>query len=97
VWLISGGLAFGVLAAIAGLFDLIRNRRARRPRPGWIHSLCNGLVLLLSFVNAFVHSRDAWTSVMPLGLTLSAIVAVLVLITSWTGTALVYRDRVGVA
>jgi uncharacterized membrane protein len=97
IWLISGGLAFGVLAAIVGIVDFVANRRARRLGPGWLHSLGNALVLLLSLVNAFVHSRDAWTSVMPWGLTLSAIVTILVLITSWMGATLVYRDRLGVA
>ncbi|WP_241127804.1 DUF2231 domain-containing protein [Novosphingobium terrae] len=85
-WLIVAGLVMGVLAGIAGLIDFIANRRVRRPRAGWLHGLGNGLVMLLALLNAFVHSRDAYTSVMPLGIFLSAVVAVLVLVTSWLGT-----------
>lgn len=86
IWLITGGLIMGGLAAIAGIVDFVRNRGARRaPRP-WFHSLLNILVLGLGLLNAFIHSRDAWTSVMPVGIILSAIVAVLVIASSWTGT-----------
>jgi uncharacterized membrane protein len=45
---------------------------------------------LLSLLNAFVHSRDAWTSVVPQGIWLSGIVALLLLIVAvrgWTVTA----------
>ncbi len=51
------------------------------------------LALLLSLINAFVHSRDAYTSVVPTGLILSGIVALLVLISSWLGSSLAYRPR----
>lgn len=44
-----------------------------------------------------VHSRDGWTSVVPLGLTLSALVLALLLFTGWLGWSLVYRYHVGVA
>ena len=55
------------------------------------------VVLVLGLFNNLVHSRDAWTSVVPQGLILS-IVTVLVLIpTLWLGRALTYRYRVGVA
>jgi uncharacterized membrane protein len=45
----------------------------------------------------FVHTRDAWTSVVPWGLVLSAIVVLILLVTGWLGWAMVYRHHVGVA
>jgi uncharacterized membrane protein len=45
----------------------------------------------------FVHSRDAWTSVVPTGLILSAATVVILMITAWLGGSLVYRYGVGVA
>ena len=54
------------------------------------------LVLLLSFCNVLVHSRDAWTSVVPTGLILSTLVALLALWTSWTGLSLIYGRAAGV-
>jgi uncharacterized membrane protein len=52
----------------------------------------NLLVLLLSLCNVLVHSRDAWTSVVPTGLILSTLVALVALWTGWTGLALIYRQ-----
>jgi len=97
VWLITGGLIMTVLAAIAGIVDSSRNRHLRRaPRP-WFHSLLNLAVLVLGTINAFVHSRDAWTSVMPTGILLSGVVAVLVIASSWTGVSVAHHTTSGVA
>lgn len=85
-WLIAFGLVMGVLTGIAGIVDFVSSRRMRRPRAGWWHGLGNGLVMLLALLNAFVHSRDAYTSVVPWGILLSAVTAVLVIVTSWLGT-----------
>jgi uncharacterized membrane protein len=95
VWLITAGLIMGGLAALAGIADYLVNRRRPERRVGWPHTVGNLLVLLLSLWNVFVHSRDAYTSVVPTGIILSGIVAVLVLITSWIGTSITYRQHVG--
>jgi uncharacterized membrane protein len=96
VWLLTIGLIVSVLAALAGVIDFFGVRPVRRLRAAWIHALGNGLVLLLSIVNAFVHSRDAYTSVVPTGLTLSAVVVVILLVTGWNGWSMVYRHGIGV-
>ncbi|MEZ2223438.1 DUF2231 domain-containing protein [Rhizobium sp. RCC_161_2] len=94
-WLLTAGLLLGVLSAIAGLIDFLRNRLVRAQRPAWPHVIGNALVLILSFFNALVHSRDAWASVVPTGLILSAVVVAIILFTAWTGRSLVYRHHVG--
>lgn len=98
VWLIAAGVLMGLLAAVAGIVDALANRRRgpadpRRVHPGrpWFHSLATLLMLALAIVNGFVHSRDAWTSVVPTGLVLSALVAALALVTSWLGYSLETR------
>ena len=96
-WLLAVGMAMGVLAALAGLWDFIGNRRVRAQRPVWPHMLGNLVVLVLALFNNFVHSRDAWTSVVPTGLILSAATVALMFVTGWLGASLVYRHRVGVA
>jgi uncharacterized membrane protein len=53
------------------------------------------LTILISLLNAFVHSRDAYTAVVPDGLTLSAIVVAVLLLTSWIGAALANRAHTG--
>lgn len=87
----------GVLAAIAGMIDFFGDRRVCEPMAAWIHAVGNGLALLLAIVNMFIHSRDGWNSVVPWGLTLSALVVLILLVTGWMGWALVYRHRVGVS
>jgi uncharacterized membrane protein len=96
-WLLTFGLVISVFVVIAGLIDFFGDRRIRRLRPAWIHGIGNAIALLLSIVNIFVHSRDAYTSVVPTGLTLSAIVVLILLVTGWNGWDLVYRHHVGVS
>lgn len=91
IWMIAGGLLGGALAAVAGIVDALANRDSPRRRP-WPHSLTTLAMLALAFGNAFVHSRDAWTSVMPTGLILSTVVAVLAVVSSWLGFTLEARQ-----
>jgi uncharacterized membrane protein len=86
-WLIAIGLVFALLAAITLLIEVLLGI-ARPIR--WLDFLLLTIAALLSLVNAFVHSRDAWTSVVPVGLWLSGISALLLVIVGlrgWRATA----------
>lgn len=96
-WLLVVGLIMGVLAAIAGLIDFLGNRLIRSQAPAWPHLLGNFVALVLAFFNVLIHSRDAWTSVVPTGLVLSVLTVLILPITGWLGASLVYRHRVGVS
>lgn len=82
-WLILGGVVFAGLALPWSLVDLLRvdHRRGKR-------SLAYFAVLLAIFflgvVNALVHAKDAW-AVMPEGLVLSIVVALLAVAATWLG------------
>jgi uncharacterized membrane protein len=92
-WLIAGALVFAYAAAVVGIVDALRHRGKVRPRRlPWWHGVATLLVLVLGTLNAFVHSRDAWTSVVPTGIALSGVVALLVIVTSFTGYALIGRE-----
>ena len=54
-------------------------------------------VLVLAIFNLLIHSRDAWTSIVPTGLILSCLTVLLLLFTGWMGWEMVYRHRVGVS
>jgi uncharacterized membrane protein len=95
-WLLTVGLIIAIPLVVTGLIDFFGDRRVRALGAAWLHGVGTGLALLLSILNAFIHSRDAYTSVVPEGLTLSAIVVVILLVTIWPGRTLVYRHRVGV-
>ena len=57
----------------------------------------NLIALVLATFNMLIHTRDAWTSVVPWGIVLSAVVVVILLFTGWMGWSMVYRHRVGVS
>jgi uncharacterized membrane protein len=95
-WLLVIGLLFGGFAAVAGLIDFFAEPRIRRLRAAWMHGIGNLAVLLLSVINALIHTRDAYTSVVPSGLILSAVVVAILLVTGWNGWTMVYCHGVGV-
>jgi uncharacterized membrane protein len=95
-WLLTVGLVVALLAVITGMIDFLGDRRVRSLPGAWVHGAGNGVALLLEIVNAFVHSRDAYTSVVPDGLVLSAVSVVILAVTAWLGGELVYRNGVGV-
>ena len=92
IWLIVAGLVVAGLAVIAYVIDLASGRQI--DRPVWPGIVGYAIAIVLSVMNAFVHSRDAYTAVVPTGLMLSGLVVVL-LLTSWAGTAMANRSRVG--
>ena len=94
-WLLTIGLVMGGLAAIAGLIDFLSNRLIRAQQPAWPHMVGNLVMWLVALLNALVHTRDAWTSVVPVGLILSVITVLILPVTGWLGWAMVYRYGVG--
>lgn len=83
-WLLAVGIAIGALAALVGIVGMVGARRSGR-RPAWGVAAGSLLVLILALFDNLVHSRDAWTSVVPDGLVLSAIVVAVMLVTAWAG------------
>jgi uncharacterized membrane protein len=79
-WLLFAGLLFGALAILAAIIDLIRpsTRLLRRSLPEVLGFV---IVLVLAFINSFVHAGDGWTAVVPTGLALSAATFVAILLT----------------
>jgi uncharacterized membrane protein len=94
-WLISAGVIVGYLGAIVGLIDLL-NSRVLRPRISvWPYLIGNAVALILATINMLVHTRDAWTSVVPWGLALSAAVTAILLITGLMGWSMILRPGTG--
>jgi uncharacterized membrane protein len=67
-----------------------------RTAVAWPHAIGNAVALVLATLNMLVHTRDAWTSVVPWGFILSAVVVLILLFTGWMGWSMVYRHGVGV-
>ncbi|MEO7239778.1 MAG: DUF2231 domain-containing protein [Sphingomicrobium sp.] len=79
IWLITAALVMGALAVLAGLIDFALDRGQRARRGAWLHFAVTVAALLLGLLNAFVHSRDGWTAVVPQGIILSALVVLLMI------------------
>ena len=95
-WLLAAGLVIGVFAVLTGLIDFFGDARVRALRSAWVYGLSSAVALLLSILNVFVHSRDAYTSVVPTGLLLSTLVVLALLVSAWSGWDLVYRHGMAV-
>ena len=94
IWLIAAGLIMAGLATIAYVIDLAGGRRI--DRPAWPRAIGYAIAVLLALTSAFVHSRDGYTAVVPAGLTLSALVVVVLVLTALGARALKNRRRFGV-
>jgi uncharacterized membrane protein len=96
VWLLTAGLIVAGFAVAAALVDLVAGYRIGNRRSAWIYVLGSALVIALSLINVFVHSRDGYTAVVPTGFILSGIVVLIMMIMRWKGRETVYRRRIGV-
>ncbi|WP_280542437.1 DUF2231 domain-containing protein [Chromohalobacter sp. 11-W] len=81
-WLIAGGLVFCGLALICALVGIFRPANSRGL--SILYFLLLLVTWILAFVNTLVHARDAW-AMMPTGLTLSIVIAVLSFMAVWIG------------
>ena len=84
-WLLLAGLVVCVLAVLAELVDFFTGRLSGQAGPVWPYLLGSLVVLVISLFNALVHSRDAWTSVVPTGLILSAVAVIVILLLGLLG------------
>jgi uncharacterized membrane protein len=91
-WLITAGLIVMLVAVLSLLIDFATGRAGRLNMASFILVTA---AALLSLVNAFVHSRDAWTSVVPQGILLSAVSTVLLVIAGVRGWSLAVGRATG--
>jgi uncharacterized membrane protein len=94
IWLIMAGLVMAGLAVFAYVINIVAGRRRQRRGTAWPRLVGYAVAVCLAVTNAFIHSRDGYTAVVPSGLMLSAIV-VAVLLLAEIATALANRRRVG--
>jgi uncharacterized membrane protein len=83
-WLIAAGLAFGALAALVLLVEFLARPAIRRGGIGWAHLVLFYGALVVELINALYHTIDGWTAVVPTGMTLSIVGAILALAAAGT-------------
>ena len=96
-WLLGAGVVIALLAALAGLTDLLGDQRIRALTVAWWHFLGNLLAVLLSLFNWYRRMDLGPPAVGAGGLVLSLVVVLILLVAGWLGWEMVYRKRVGIA
>ena len=97
VYLLGAALVFAALAALAGFVDFLGDRRVRSLGAARRHMVGNLTAVILSAINLVLRLGNHVEAVLPAGLSLSAVVALILLYTGWQGGELVFRHGVGVA
>jgi uncharacterized membrane protein len=94
-WLIAGGLAGGLAAALSGITDFVTIRYAREQVGGWSHFLSGITALSLATANLLWRWEDPAGAVLPWGLLLSFDTAVLLGFAGWLGGKLTFHHLIG--
>lgn len=97
LYLLGVALVFAALAAVAGFTDFFGDRRVRGLPAARRHMVGNLSAVILALVNFVLRLGNAESAVLPTGLILSAVVALILVYTGWQGGELVFRHRVGIA
>lgn len=96
VWLLGVGVLTGLAAGAVGAIDYLGVPRANALRIGQIHAYGNAAALAVALVNWVWRLNGPADAVLPTGLVLSLLVAVVLGVTAWAGGELSYRHRIGV-
>jgi uncharacterized membrane protein len=81
-WLLTVGVIVGYVTIVVALIEALAIRSRLRGWT-WRYAIGNVVALILATFNMLVHTRDAWTSVVPWGLVLSAAIVLVLILTGW--------------
>lgn len=96
LWLLGSGFIAGLVAAASGMMDFIKIDRVQKHSAGWIHAVGNIAALFLTLFNWIRRWNAVEEAILPFGLIISAVVALLLAVTGWYGAELIYRHKVAV-
>jgi uncharacterized membrane protein len=82
IWLLTGGLLVAALAAPVLLAEVLLHRIGKI---AWFRFVAMAAATLISLANAFVHSRDGYSAVVPMGITLSVLTTVILIAVGYRG------------
>nr|WP_295663929.1 DUF2231 domain-containing protein [Polymorphobacter sp.] len=80
MWLITAGLVAAAIAAVVGIVELFTSRPGHWFSTGWPLPVGAAAASIVALFNAFVHSRDAYQSVVPDGIILSIVTVIILLL-----------------
>lgn len=94
-WLTAAGFSIGVLAAILGIIDFILMKKVRRHVTSWSHFVTGMMVIALAGANLQLRWDDPVMTVLPWGMFISSLMALMVSVTGWLGGTLTFRHGIG--
>ena len=97
LWLVGAGVVMALVAALAGITDMLGDARIRALSILWVHFVGNLVAVLIEALNWYRRYDIGPDAVRPIGLYLSIAAVLILLVTGWLGWEMVYRRRVAVA
>jgi uncharacterized membrane protein len=79
-WLVTVGVIVGYATLVVALIEILILKSEPPYRPNWLYAIGMIVALILATFDMLVHTRDAWTSVVPWGIVLSALVLVVAIL-----------------
>lgn len=96
VWLLGAGSLMGLLAAVTGTIELLSVAGIRRRPASWNHFVVAVMLLSVQFINWLLRISQPEEAVIPLGMYLSGLGALLVAAAGWMGGHLVFEHQIAV-
>lgn len=97
VWAAGTGFLFGMLAGISGTAELLLVPGIRARAPAWTHFIIAVTLLAMLGANWGYRLTGYEAAVLPFGLLMSVLCAIVVSATGWHGGKLVFDYRLGTA
>lgn len=95
LWAAGVGFVMGVLAGIAGTVELLLVPGIRIRAAAWSHFILAVMLLSLMGLNWWMRLSDPVGAILPWGMALSALAALMTGITGWHGGKLVFDFQIG--
>lgn len=95
-WLLCAGVVTGLLAALGGVLEATKVKRARKLAITWLHGGANVVAIVAACINLWLRWGEHTAGVVPVGIVLSVCVAVILAVSAWFGGELTFRHGVGV-
>jgi uncharacterized membrane protein len=96
LWLLGIGTFAGIGAGVAGAVELLVVEGIRRRAAAWSHFVAAVMLLAVGFANWLLRLDDAEAAVLPWGLYLSSLGALMVGLAGWLGGKLVFHHQLGI-
>ncbi len=96
LWLAGGGAVMGLFAGLIGTLELLLIPGVRRRGTSWNHFIAATTLISVAFTNWFLRLAGPEEMIVPWGVSLSLLGALLVTVAGWLGASLVFDHKIGI-